>query len=43
MVKIIIGLLIGYFIGLISCLWQVFYLEKKHGKKIREILDEKNN
>lgn len=38
--KILISLLIGYFIGEISCLLQVFYMEKKYSKKIKEILDE---
>lgn len=41
MIKIIISLLIGYFIGMISCLLKVFYMEKKYSKKIKDILDEK--
>lgn len=38
---IIISLLIGYFIGLISCISQVLYMETRHNKKLMEILDEK--
>lgn len=38
--KIIISLIIGYFIGLISCLSQVLFMEKKYDKKLKEILDE---
>lgn len=39
--KIISSLLIGYFIGMISCLLQVLFMEKKYDKKLKEILDEK--
>ena len=36
---IIISILIGYFIGMISCLLQIIYMENKENKKIKEILD----
>lgn len=38
--KIIISLLIGYFIGMISCVSQVLIMEKKYNKKLEEILNE---
>lgn len=38
-IAIIISLLIGYFIGMISCLLQVIRMENKENKKIKEILD----
>lgn len=38
---IIISLLIGYFIGMISCLLQVIRTENRENKKIKEILDKK--
>ncbi len=38
-IAIIISILIGYFIGMISCIMQVMYMEKKENKKIKEILD----
>lgn len=40
MIKIIIWLVIGYFIGLISCLYQVLNLEEKHNKKLKTILEK---
>ena len=36
---IIISLLIGYFIGMMSCLLQVIRMENRENKKIKEILD----
>ncbi len=38
-ITIIISLLIGYFIGMISCIMQVMYMEKRENKNIKEILD----
>ena len=32
-------ILLGYFLGLISCLLQVIKMENKENKKIQEILD----
>ena len=37
---IIIGVLIGYFIGLISVLFQIIKMEQRENKKIKEILDD---
>lgn len=39
MLKIVISLLIGYFIGMASCLIQVIRMENRENKKIQEILD----
>lgn len=36
----IILILLGYFLGLISCLLQIINIENKENKKIQEILDK---
>lgn len=36
----IIGILIGYFIGMISTLIQVIRMENKHNKKFEEIMKD---
>ena len=33
-------ILLGYFLGLISCLLQVINMENRENKKIKEILDK---
>ncbi len=43
MLKIIVCLIIGYFIGMVSCLIQVLHMENKHDGKIGEILDGEND
>ena len=35
---IIIFLIIGYFIGLISAVMQVIYMEKRYSKKLEDIM-----
>lgn len=35
---IIIGLIVGYFVGMASCLLQVIRMENKENKKIEKIL-----
>lgn len=41
MIKTIIYLLVGYFIGMISCLLQIIILEKHEDRMIRDILENK--
>lgn len=41
MIKIIICLLLGYFIGLISTLLQVIRMENKYNKKFKDIMENK--
>ena len=36
---IILGIIIGYFIGMVSCLWQVMTQEEKYDKKIKDIFN----
>lgn len=38
MIKSIIFLVIGYFIGMISCLLQVIRMESRENKKFEEIM-----
>lgn len=38
MLRIIISLILGYFIGMASCLLQVIRMENRENKKIEEIL-----
>ena len=38
---IIIGLIIGYFVGMASCLLQVMRMENRENKKIEEILKKR--
>lgn len=38
---IIIGLIVGYFVGMASCLLQVIRMENKENKKIEEILKKR--
>ena len=40
---IFIGILFGYFIGMISCLWQVMAMEYKYNDKIKNIMENKRN
>lgn len=39
MLRIIISLMLGYFIGMASCLLQVIRMENRKNKFIKEILD----
>ena len=41
MLRIIISLLLGYFIGMVSCLLQVIRMENRENKKIEEILKKR--
>lgn len=41
MIRSIIFLVIGYFIGMISCLLQVIKMENNEDKKILEIMEDK--
>lgn len=41
MVGIIISLIVGYFMGMISCLWQVVKMEERENDKIKNILERK--
>ena len=36
--KIAIGIVIGYFIGLVSAMLQIIYIEKKDNKKFEDIM-----
>nr|DAZ72416.1 MAG TPA: Protein of unknown function (DUF3789) [Caudoviricetes sp.] len=38
MLRIIISLLLGYFVGMASCLLQVIRMENRKNKKIEKIL-----
>ncbi len=38
MLRIIISLLLGYFIGMASCLLQIIRMENREDKKIEKIL-----
>lgn len=37
---IIISLIVGYFIGIASTLFQIIKMEERENKKIKEILDD---
>lgn len=39
----LVSLLIGYFAGMISCIYQVLRAEKEEDKRLQEILDEEDN
>lgn len=36
--KIVIGIIIGYFIGLVSAMLQIIYIEKRDNKKFEDIM-----
>lgn len=42
MLKIIISLSLGYFIGIASCLIQVIRMENRENKKIQDILEKRD-
>ena len=37
---VLLGILIGYFIGVVSSLFQIIRMETRENKKIKEILDD---
>lgn len=39
---IVVSLIIGYFIGMISCLLQVIRIEDRENDKIKNVLDRKS-
>lgn len=40
MIKTILILIIGYLTGMISCISQVLFMEKKYDKKLKEIFKD---
>lgn len=41
MIKVIIGIVIGYFAGIASCVMQIVRMEKRENKKFKEIMESK--